>query len=185
MPQDLTFWGILFLYSINIQIYKRHSASSRFIGYFMMRRSERPPGHQCGMIINLTGNGMDLGCYKYLFERQWRHDCRQSFGQHGFTGLNLRVPLKKSATSGSPTRKKRIPLDTFTSIVTVTASIPLTELANVLTDIILSLVALMETLIKYSKIKIKVEILLRPDKSGLRRMKRVEGGCNFKEIIIV
>jgi predicted RND superfamily exporter protein len=60
-----------------------------------------------------------------------------------------------TATSGSPTRKKRIPRETFTSIVTVTASIPVTALANVLTNIIPSLVAQKETLIKDKRNKIK------------------------------
>jgi hypothetical protein len=60
-----------------------------------------------------------------------------------------------TATSGSPTRKKRIPRDTFTSIVTVTASMPVTALANVLTNIIPSLVAQKETLIKDKRNKIK------------------------------
>jgi hypothetical protein len=60
-----------------------------------------------------------------------------------------------TATSGSPTRKKRIPRDTFTSIVTVTASIPVTALANVFTNIIPSLVAQKETLIKDKRNKIK------------------------------
>jgi len=45
--------------------------------------------------------------------------------------------LSFTATSGRPTRKKRIPRDTLTSIVTVTASMPVTALANVLTNIII------------------------------------------------
>ncbi len=46
------------------------------IGNRMMGTSERPFGHQSSMVIDLSGNRMDLCRFKSLFKGERRHYCR-------------------------------------------------------------------------------------------------------------